>query len=462
MGLILSLVAFAASWLFGRRSLGAGLAVVLTAGFAFGIVRANYLDGFSPFLFDAAVFGLYLARFSPPNGLKARHARGLTVWVGALIGWPIVLFCLAALFPQHLLIQLVGLRAAVWFLPFLLLGASARLDDLTLVTRTLAVLNLVELPLAASEYYQGLEAFLPRNPVTELVYRSNDVAGHAYHRIPGTFPAAGIYGTVMVATIPWLVGRWSMPGVALGERWLLGAAVVAAALGTFMSGSRTPVVFLFALSFFVAYLFRVRARYLIPAIGVAVLVGYAVAGSDRLQRFASLQDTDVIVDRLQGSVNLTLLDLFVEYPLGVGLGRAFGTSIPSFLAHLAERPIGAENEYARIAVEQGLMGMTMWVAFLVWFFLRRRAGVSPAWRLGAKLMFVNTLLVWGTGLIGCGLLSSIPGTTLLLFQMGMLARDRPIFVPARKAAGRDAGRRHRGQDILPAPSREEEAWLPRG
>ncbi len=226
MGIVLTLLAFAASWKYGRRSLGAGMAVVLTAGYFYGILRANFQDGFSFFLYDFAVLGLYLSRLTLPQALSPRYAKELTSWVRVLIGWPIVMAALCALFPQHTLIQLVGLRSAIWYLPFLLLGTSAVAEDLTLVARTLAVLNLVALMFALGEYTLGLQRFYPLNATTALIYRCNDVADYSAYRIPATFSNAASYGSVMIATIPWLVARWQMPRMALLERWLFGLLAV--------------------------------------------------------------------------------------------------------------------------------------------------------------------------------------------------------------------------------------------
>jgi hypothetical protein len=351
----------------------------------------------------------------------------------------VVIFCLGLFFPQHPLIQLVGLRAAIWFLPFLLLGATVLPRDLTLIARTLAVLNLVALAFAVGEYFLGLERFFPRNAVTAIMYKSLDVGNYTFHRIPATFAVAGAYGGVMVATIPWLAGRVQVPGVSLSERGLLGAGLLAAALGTFLCGSRTPVACLFVLIALLAYQFRNRFHYLIPGLVLAAIVGYFVAGSERLQRFTSLGDTHLVTDRFQGSVNLWTLELLFSYPLGAGLGSAFGTSIPSYLQHLAPEQIGAENEYARIGVEQGLVGLFLWLAFLFWFFGRRPRAPVPSWELGGNLMYGCTLLTWGTGLIGCGVLTAIPGTSLLLFTMGVLARDYPVRAPVRRSLGRRTG-----------------------
>src|SRR5712692_5048152 len=99
---VATLVAFFA----GRRSLVAGVLVVLITGYAYGIVRANLLETFSHFIFDAAVVGLYMAQL--PNLTKpAKSAQfcHLKRWVGILTLWPMLLFLVPLRDP---LIQLVG------------------------------------------------------------------------------------------------------------------------------------------------------------------------------------------------------------------------------------------------------------------------------------------------------------------------------------------------------------------
>jgi hypothetical protein len=451
MGIVFTLAAFGMSWWLGLRSLGAGMAVVLTTGYIYGIARANYLDGLSHFMFDAAVFGLYLARFSRRNALLPPDARGLASWVWVLIGWPFMLLACFGLFPQHPLIQLVGLRAAIWFVPVLLLGASARREDLILIARTFAVLDVVALAFAVGEYFLGVERFYPKNASTYLIYMSNDVAGHTALRIPATFGSSASYGSAMVASIPWLVGRWHMPGASLLERGWFAGALVAAALGTFMCGSRSPVIILIALGAFFAYYVRIRLRYVIPMLAIAIVVGYFVSGNDRLQRFTTLQDTDMVGKRVQGSMHLGAIDLILECPLGTGLGSAFGTSIPSFLKHLHDQPqIGTENEYCRIALEQGLVGMGLWAAFLIWFSIRRRADPPKDWTLGSKMALAYTLISWGTAFIGCGLLTAVPSTLILLFQMGTLSRDRLLVIPVQQSSRRASGRTLQRRDMAAA------------
>src|SRR3989442_11872014 len=167
---VATLVAFFA----GRRSLVAGVLVVLATGYAYGIIRANLLETFSHFIFDAAVVGLYAAQL--PNLMNpARNApfRQLKRWVGVLILWPALLF----LVPVHdPLIRLVGLRGSAFLLPFLLIGALLAREELNRLALGVAVLNFLAFILAGVEFFVGLEPFFPQNALTQLIYGSNDIA----------------------------------------------------------------------------------------------------------------------------------------------------------------------------------------------------------------------------------------------------------------------------------------------
>jgi hypothetical protein len=449
MGLLLSFAAFVSSFLCGRRSVGAGMAALLVAGYFYGILRARFLDGFSHFIFDAAVFGLYVGHLSRAGTLKSPRAPELFRWAMVLMAWPAFILVVGVLYPQHLFIQLVGLRAAIWFLPFLLLGSWARPADQAVIAVTLAVLNLIALLFGVAEYVIGIEPFFPRNAVTAILYLSKDIADYTAFRIPATFTSSAAYGGTMAASLPWLISRWASPTAGLLEKLLLIAAVAAAALGIFLCGSRTPVIFLFVLGAVTAYQFRLRLGYLLPALVVAFVVAYFVSGSERLQRFASLQDRDMVSERIKHSTNMGVAELVLEYPLGAGLGTAFGTSIPSFLAHLAPpQPIGAENEYARIGVEQSLVGVVLWFAFLTWLLARQNHNPAVAHRgqVGAALAWWYVLLVWLTGFVGCGVLLAIPGTPMLLFMMGILGRT--VVVPAGQIQGQLGG-----PELPPPPAR---------
>src|SRR5437867_13053973 len=215
-----------------RRSIGAGMVALLVVGYAYGLLRANFPNNLSRCIYDAAVLGLSGGVFMTPAQRAARHRTlSLQPWVAVLIGWPALMFFVPT---QDWLIQLVGLRGAVFFVPFLLIGARMEESDFETLTMGMAVLNITELCLALWQFFFGIQQFFPHNAVTELIYRSNDVAGGAY-RIPATFVASAAYGAVMAFTVPFLVAVWAKPSHVLFRRRLLEAGLLASGLGVFLS-----------------------------------------------------------------------------------------------------------------------------------------------------------------------------------------------------------------------------------
>jgi hypothetical protein len=159
------------------------------------------------------------------------------------------------------------------------------------------------------------------------------------------------------------------------------------------------------------------------------------SGEARLQRVTELQDTEFVQQRVGWSVNMTFIDLARQYPFGNGLGGG-GSSIPYFLQDRLENPVLMENEYARIMLEQGLFGLCLWTGFLIWLFTRREKGYFDSWSQGRRLAWWACLLTFGTGLIGIGILVSVPQTCLLLINAGWIAaRQRvPEEIVFRRAA----------------------------
>jgi len=86
-----------------------------------------------------------------------------------------------------------------------------------------------------------------------------------------------------------------------------------------------------------------------------------------------------------------------------------------------------ENEYCRILIDQGLVGLFMWLAFLFWLLYRPPPlRLDVPWGIGIIFMYALTITNWVTAFTGAGTLSTIPGSVLLLIQMGVLARVRQV------------------------------------
>jgi len=429
----LCLGAFVAVFWFTRRSLIAGLNTALSVGYLYGIVRANVPQAASHFIFDAGIGGLYLGlwlkNLTPIQRLRLRKVKR---WLLFLIGWPVLLFFIPV---QDPVIQLVGLRGVVWFLPFLLIGALIDDEERSGLALGLAVLNLIAFGFALAEFSMGLERFFPHNYVTRLLYIENDVLKGEYSafRIPSTFVAPAAYSATMVVTMPLLLGAWLQAERTRFHKTFLTAGMIAAMLGVFMGASRSQALLLFAQ--FVAFassigLGKLTSKQLIAFAAIATLVGYWVYKEPRLQRFNRL-DTNIVEERVQLSVNQSFLDALWKYPLGNGLGGG-GTSIPYFLQDRLKNTVGIENEYGRLLLEIGIPGLCIWMAFMVAAIGGAKGGRDGPWRVGWQLARVTCALFFGTAFIGTGLLTAIPFTPLLLLMTGWLCAPklRPIRVTA--------------------------------
>lgn len=427
--LLFPVAAFALALLATLRSLGWGLTAVVSVGYLNGLVRANYLGVFSTFMFDAGVLGLYAGflAFRRPSSSLFRTTAGLFVLL--LTAWPV----LVATVPMNdYLVQLVALRGTVWFLPVLLIALRLTAADLTTLARGLAALNLGALAVGLYEFQNGIEAVFPRNVVTDIMYRSGDVAGNTAYRIPSTFLSAHTYGGTMLFTLPFCLDRLFGVRSHVLDRLLAGCGVVAAVAGMLLCAARSPLVVVGVAAVLSVAVTRLNLWFLV---GVGAITGLGVglaSTSERLQRAATLEDTEQVATRVGGSVNEGFLDVLVSYPLGAGMGRSVGTSIPFFLADRAKEQVGLENEFSRLTVDQGWVGLGLWLAFLVWLFVRPpHDRLSAPWQLGRVIMYSLLLATWGTAFIGTGVLATVPASVIMLAQMGVLAggRGRPALEP---------------------------------
>jgi hypothetical protein len=315
----------------------------------------------------------------------------------------------------------------VWFLPVLLIASRLKVNDLAVIARGLAILNLVALGGGVYVYQYGVESLYPRNAVTQIIYMSKDVGGFEYYRIPSTFLSAHAYGGAMLFSLPFLLDRTFGCGVRVADRALSALGVAAAIGGILMCAARQPVV-IFAIMTIIAWIIA-RFHITIGAIVVGLAaIGATIAGTnERFQRATTLEDTEFVSDRVRASANQSFFELMGDYPAGAGMGSSVGTSVPFFLADRAPQAIGLENEYSRIQIDQGLVGLGLWLAFLVWLLHRPPPlRLDVPWGMGVVFMFALVLTNWLTAFIGSGTLSSIPGSVLLLIQMGVLVRVREV------------------------------------
>lgn len=423
IALLLCVVGALAAFFVGRRSLAGGILVVLAAGFGYGILRANLASTFSHFMFDAALVGLYASQFIGGRKKEGALIAGpLNMWMYVLIGWPLLMVLMPF---QPLLVSIVGLRGNMFFLPAIFLGARLRDRDLRSIAFGLAALNLVALAFGVAESFKGIEPFFPYGPMTVTMYNSFDSSGAS--RIPSLFQNAHTYAGVMVFTVPILFGAWSLSTGARWRKMFLLFGMAAAFIGVLMSATRQGMAMAGVLVVIASLSGKLGALKRVVWVLAIVAVVYAAMHNDRWQRYKEL-DSQSVEDRISGSVNRSFWEVLADYPMGNGLGGG-GTSIPYFLASEVRNPVWVENEYCRILLEEGLVGLLLWIGFIVWYATNRVTFAKDDWLTGRRMAWYLCVLNFSVGLIGVGMLSSIPNTFLFLLCVGWTS-VRPQRVPA--------------------------------
>jgi hypothetical protein len=426
ISLYLCLLSFALCYWAGRRSLLDGLVAVLAVGYAYGITRANLPETFSHFIFDAGVVGLYCAQlFRQLTPTQEYRLSPLRPWLEFLIAWPVLLFLIPI---QDLSIQLVGLRGSIFLLPFVLLGARLEPEERYRLALWIAGLNLLAFMFAVAEYSLGLSQFYPRNRVTEIIYMSKVVASQTAHRIPATFANAHAYGGTMVVGLPLLLGALVQKHKANWQIQVLLLGLATAMLGILMSAARTHFLVACALILVATFSLRSRFGYALSWILLLFGIGWVASGEQRLQRFMELGNTDTVAERVSWSVNMNFFEIAAKYPFGNGLGGG-GTSVPYFLQGLIVNPVTMENEYARIMLEQGILGLVIWIAFILWLLTRWHESRHDRWYLGRRLAWVACSSFFAIGLLGTGLFTSVPQTCLFLLLAGWVGARQPRTDP---------------------------------
>lgn len=412
ISLLICVVGFITAFVLGRKSLWAGILVVTVAGYFYGILRANLPPPFSHFVFDAALVGLYASQFIHQRKQQTTaNSSALNTWLAILIGWPILMVLMPF---QPLLVSLVGLRGNMFFLPAVILGTRLRGEDMRRLALGFVALNLIALAFGVAETIKGIEPFFPYGPLTVTMYNSIDSSGA--NRIPSIFENAHTYAMAMTLTLPLLFGAWSK---STGSRWrkpLFVVGMAAALVGVLMAATRLGIAMAGAMVLIASLSGTLGPLKRFVWIGAIAAVIWGAMHNDRWQRYKDL-DSQTVEQRLSGSVNRGFWEILEEYPMGNGLGGG-GTSIPYFLAAQVRNPIWVENEYCRILLEQGLVGLLLWISFVVWFVTNRTAFIKDEWLQGRRMAWCLCILNFLSALIGIGLLSTTPNTFFFLLLVG--------------------------------------------
>jgi len=201
----------------------------------------------------------------------------------------------------------------------------------------------------------------------------------------------------------------------------LSVAFLLTAIGVFLGASRIHFLVLTLIVAVAILISNAKLSYRFAMLMLVIAVGSVVLNEDRMQRFKTLDNTEYVVTRVRGSTSASLVEIASKYPLGNGLGGG-GTSIPYFLEDRLEDPQVEENEYMRICLELGVPGLFLFVSFLLWVFSRkfRNTRYDP-WKFGRRLAYFTALAYCVIGMLGIGMMSSIPQTCLFLMCIGWIS-----------------------------------------
>lgn len=409
------LASFLATYLIGRRSLGSGLVILLGWMYFFGILRAN-LDAIAGhFILDASVLGIYAARLFQRD--QFARSKALKTWIILLSIW----VCSLGLVPfQPALVVLVGIRYSLFFLPVMLLGTRLTDVDLRTLSRGVAVLNIVTLCIAMAEFRFGIERFYPHNSLTTLIYMMHDAGGDGY-RIPGTFSSPAAYGTTMLFSLALLFGRLGMERKNSFWQRIVIAGLAAAYLGVLLCSCRTPFVEFVIVTAYAIFSRGLSPRQRVVCATVVLVCGVIASRSQRLQRFTTLRDTQMVEGRVAGSVNESFIEALLNYPIGNGIGGG-GTPMPYFVESSVRNPVVIENEYGRIVLEQGVIGLLVWIAFFFWVATRSTIHARTPWRYGRRIAWVTFLVQMILCCIGVGIFSF----PYIYLMIGWFSVPRPM------------------------------------
>jgi hypothetical protein len=220
--------------------------------------------------------------------------------------------------------------------------------------------------------------------------------------------------------------------------------MLAAFAGVLLSSTRTNFVIAVYLTLVVTLVTKLSLRKrLVWGLAIAAIAVLALT-NQRFQRFKSL-DSELMMERVAGSVNRSFLEILFEYPMGNGLGGG-GTSTPYFLEGSVRHPIGIENEYGRILAEQGIIGLLLWISFVGWCAVRRTPFRPHPWLAARRLLWFAYMFYFLTAATGTGMLTSIPQTFFMLLGIGW---TMAIPVEERSVRQFATGQRNKNPELAP-------------
>lgn len=411
--------------------------------FFFSLIEGAYINYFYPsrivlLLKDFLVAYMYVLL------VAQGYLRGSLRRTGALV-IPIVVYAsiyTVHVFNPHLnnvLVGLVGLRVAIFYIPLILVGQAAftRREEMWSFLRFAVLLTIPVCIYGLYQHFGGPAHIASLGPgyaargVASLMGAGENEVYSLRTLSTFTYSSSFSIFVVLMAPFAWILFRGDSQ-----RRWQVTALVGLLTLfaAQISSGGRQALVFT-AMGVLLTEILHGRGlvrKVVAPmVVGLGILVGFFVLGSEKISRFETIFDMQQVRWRWETYFIEHNLRAIEASPLGNGSGAA----------STAARHVGAikfaatETALSKTVYEVGIPGFLAYCWILLALLRRtwraRRGGGDRRLALFARAFFALGVIVFATSFSGWPL--DLPPMNALFWAMGGLVFS-PAYLAARRAA----------------------------
>lgn len=354
---------------------------------------------------------------------------------------PIGIFC--AIYLLHvfnpelnsLLVGLVGIRVAVFYIPlvFVALVAFDNEEEVWRFIRFSLVLTALVCIYGVFQYFGGATHVAALGPgyVKRGVALLSGVgaSGHTFRTL-STFTYSSSFSVFIMVMIPF---SWIAYRAALTKRWrwVALATVLLLLAAQISSGGRQALVFtaMCLLLTEVFYQQSLLSRLTGPVmIGAGLLLGFFIFGQEKLSRFESILDVEQVRWRYETYFVRHNLFALETSPLGSGSGAA---SVAA--RHVGgTRFVATETAFSKLAYEVGIPGLLAYF-WMLGSIIRRARHVLRTAR-------SRRMVLYGRGFVALGIMTfatsfngwplDVPPANALFWIFGGIAVATPVLAPS--------------------------------
>jgi len=390
-------------------------------GLVINILYPNTL----PFIFkDFAIIAAYLALMTDSRG----GSGSLSQLTGSFAVFALLTFLFLAMPSQVSLFgMLVAVKQRLLYIPLVYVGYHFLRDDRDYfgLMKLMAITSIPVSVFGIYLYFVGPLGLTALGAKYSAVIGSGAGAhGQQFWRVPATFNSPGQFGIFLLANGAAFLGVLFGKTADKKLRTLTIVALVILIAALLVSGSRAPLIMLFAIG---GLLLMMTGR--VGGIGLAAAGAYtvfAVAFSyfgggveDRVGSIASWEHVERFRDTYFGQLFFQFLQ---ESPMGFGLGRA---TIGARHFNQWQNVLLVESYFGIIAAEMGVIGLAVftWVVITILATLARMRKLMRSSPLNVNWLSLALFVTATVALLPVGTpLDASPGNLYFWFFLGVLVK----------------------------------------